>query len=153
MNTEVPLPGNAKAYTGRLITVTFDAERCLHAAECVQGMPEVFDAARRPWIRPDAAGDGETAAEAVAQVVRRCPSGALQYRLDAERDERPSHPTEISRAPDGRLVVRGDLLLHTDAGPRQETRAVLCGCGASAHQPYCDHAGVCGDRDRDGRRG
>lgn len=139
MRTEVPLPGNAKAYTGDQITVTFDSERCLHAAECVHGLPGVFDTSRRPWIRPDAA-----APEDVATVVRRCPSGALQYRLDAERDERPSHPTEISHAPDGRITVRGDLLLHTEAGLRQETRAVLCGCGASAHQPYCDHAGACG---------
>lgn len=142
MRTEVPLPGNAKAYTGAQITVIFDAERCLHAAECVNGAPEVFDTSRRPWIQPDGAEPDE-----VAQVVRRCPSGALHYRLDAAREERPSHPTEVSRAPDGRLTVRGDLLLHTDAGVRQETRAVLCGCGASAHQPYCDHAGPCG-RDR-----
>ncbi|TDE37692.1 (4Fe-4S)-binding protein [Actinomadura sp. 6K520] len=65
-----------KVYKGRSITVTFEAMRCLHAAECVRGLPEVFDTARRPWIRPDGAP-----ADRLSEVVRRCPSGALQYRL------------------------------------------------------------------------
>ncbi|MFC3996719.1 (4Fe-4S)-binding protein [Nocardiopsis sediminis] len=68
-----------KAYEGRSITVTFEARRCRHAAECVRGLPEVFDTARRPWIQPDRAP-----ADRLAEVVRRCPSGALQYRLADE---------------------------------------------------------------------
>ena len=65
-----------KAYEGKSITVTFEARRCRHAAECVRGLPEVFDPGERPWIRPDGAE-----AERLAEVVRRCPSGALQYEL------------------------------------------------------------------------
>ncbi|MGW2260502.1 (4Fe-4S)-binding protein [Streptomyces sp. NPDC001780] len=65
-----------KAYKGRSITVTFEARRCRHAAECVNGLPEVFDPGKRPWIRPDGAE-----AERLAEVVRRCPSGALRYEL------------------------------------------------------------------------
>lgn len=64
-----------KTYEGRSITVTFEAGRCRHAAECVRGLPEVFDTGRRPWIQPDNA-----AADRLAEVVTRCPSGALQYR-------------------------------------------------------------------------
>jgi uncharacterized Fe-S cluster protein YjdI len=63
-----------KTYEGRSIAVTFEAARCQHAAECVRGLPEVFDIARRPWIQPDNA-----AADRTAEVVRRCPSGALEY--------------------------------------------------------------------------
>ncbi|MEU8258959.1 (4Fe-4S)-binding protein [Micromonospora inaquosa] len=37
------------------MTVTFEARRCWHAAECVRGLPEVFDTGQRPWIRPDGA--------------------------------------------------------------------------------------------------
>jgi uncharacterized Fe-S cluster protein YjdI len=47
-----------KRYEGEHIEVTYDAARCLHAAECVHGMPAVFDTAKRPWIAPDA-GDAE----------------------------------------------------------------------------------------------
>ncbi|MFE9442131.1 (4Fe-4S)-binding protein [Streptomyces sp. NPDC006602] len=121
------------------ITVTFEARRCLHAAECLNGAPEVFDASRRPWIQPDAAP-----ADRLAEVVRRCPSGALQYALADGRRETPDRPTHIIRTPAGQLVVRGELSLDTQEGTHTETRAVLCGCGNSQLQPYCDHSGPCG---------
>ena len=62
-----------KLYAGQDVTVSFDPEVCQHAAECVRGLPSVFDSQRRPWIQPD----GASAAE-VIEVVARCPSGALQ---------------------------------------------------------------------------
>ena len=62
-----------KSYVGAEVTVSFDPEICEHAAECVRGLPAVFDTKRRPWIEPDNA----PADEVVAQVAR-CPSGALQ---------------------------------------------------------------------------
>jgi uncharacterized Fe-S cluster protein YjdI len=57
------------------ITVTFDPIICTHSGACVRGLPAVFDVHRRDWVRPYAA----TADEVEAQV-RRCPSGALQFR-------------------------------------------------------------------------
>ena len=65
----------AKAYEGAEVVVTFDASVCRHAAECVKGLPQVFDTSKRPWIDPD----GAPASEVRAQVER-CPSGALQWR-------------------------------------------------------------------------
>ncbi|MEH3052958.1 MAG: (4Fe-4S)-binding protein [Patulibacter minatonensis] len=62
-----------KAYEGRDVTVSFDHVLCAHAAECVRGLPAVFDTGRRPWILPDGAP-----ADEVASVVGRCPSGALR---------------------------------------------------------------------------
>ncbi|MCZ4118464.1 (4Fe-4S)-binding protein [Streptomyces sp. H39-S7] len=138
-STEVPIPEGARAYAGDGITVTFEAGRCLHAGECVRGLPEVFGTAGRPWIRP-----GGAPADLVAQVVRRCPSGALQYRLEGGHPEEPTHPTEISRSSSGGIAVRGDLVVHTSGEVRTETRAVLCGCGTTRHAPYCDHTGPCG---------
>ncbi|MFD3687066.1 (4Fe-4S)-binding protein [Nocardiopsis sp. NPDC058631] len=64
-----------KTYKGRSISVTFEAGRCQHAAECVRGLPEVFDIEQRPWIQPDNAS-----ADRTAEMVRCCPSGALEYR-------------------------------------------------------------------------
>ncbi|MEV4976229.1 (4Fe-4S)-binding protein [Streptomyces scopuliridis] len=83
-----------KAYKGQSITVTFEARRCLHAAECVNGLPEVFDTAKRPWIRPDGA---ET--ERLAEVVRRCPSGALRYELAVGGSKTPDRPTQLHATP------------------------------------------------------
>lgn len=67
-----------KTYTGPLLDVSFDGEICQHAAECVRGMPTVFDTSRRPWIDP---GLAATAAEAdlLREVIGRCPSGALEF--------------------------------------------------------------------------
>ena len=62
-----------KVYAGVDVDVSFDPEVCEHAADCVRGLPAVFDTTRRPWILPDAA----PAADVVAQVAR-CPSGALR---------------------------------------------------------------------------
>jgi hypothetical protein len=53
----------------------------------------------------------------VAEVVRRCPTGALHYRLLAEEPEEPTHPTVITPDPRGPLLVRGDLVLDTPEGP------------------------------------
>ncbi|MFJ4832036.1 (4Fe-4S)-binding protein [Streptomyces sp. NPDC088747] len=128
-----------KAYQTESITVTFEARRCLHAAECVHGLPEVFDTTKRPWIRPDKAS-----ADRLAEVVRRCPSGALQYELVDSGTETPDRPTTIARSSAGQLTVRGELSLETEQGRRAETRVMLCGCGQSRRQPYCDHAGPCG---------
>ena len=65
-----------KEYCTDEITVRFYAKRCTHAAECLLGLPQVFNKRHRPWINPENA----TAAE-VARVIDRCPSGALQYIL------------------------------------------------------------------------
>jgi uncharacterized Fe-S cluster protein YjdI len=120
-----------KRYDGERIEVTYDPTRCLHAAECVRGLPAVFDTAKRPWIVPDAADT-----EAVAAVVRRCPTGALHYAL---REGSPRVPTRVRLPDGGPLLLEGDLELEG----KPETRAALCRCGKSANQPYCDHSGTC----------
>lgn len=66
-----------KTYTGPLVDVSFDGEICAHAAECVRGMPAVFDPTARPWINPEVASSAE-AADQLRAVVQRCPSGALE---------------------------------------------------------------------------
>lgn len=62
------------------ITVTFDPDVCIHSGVCVRGLPAVFDVKRKRWVRPELA----SAADVAAQVAR-CPSGALQARLNAPR--------------------------------------------------------------------
>lgn len=66
-----------KTYTGPLVDVSFDGEVCEHAAECVRGMPSVFNTAKRPWVDPGVA-DTEDLANHLREVVGRCPSGALR---------------------------------------------------------------------------
>jgi uncharacterized Fe-S cluster protein YjdI len=61
--------------------VVWDAARCRHAAECVRGLPSVFDTARRPWIQPEHAPPAE-----VERVVGLCPTRALTFRAAAPDD-------------------------------------------------------------------
>ena len=129
-----------KAYTADAITVHYDRARCRHYAECVRGLPDVFDPSRRPWIRADLADR-----DRIAEVVRRCPTGALHYRLAGGESERPVEPTSIHRDPGGPLLVSGDLVLDTPAGRIRETRAALCRCGGTRLEPFCD--GACGVND------
>ena len=74
--------------------------------------------------------------------MRRCPTGALHYRLLTEEAEEPTSPTIITTDSRGPLLVRGDLALDTTEGPLRETRAALCACGRTQNQPFCD--GACG---------
>ncbi|MDX1492921.1 MAG: (4Fe-4S)-binding protein [Longimicrobiales bacterium] len=127
-----------RSYEGDGITVRFDPKRCIHAEECVHGLPSVFDADKRPWIQPEGAD-----ADAVAQVIHECPSGALTYeRTDGGPPEPvPDGPPEIRTAPDGPLYVRGSITIVDHEGNAIEAgpRVALCRCGASKNKPYCDN--------------
>ena len=125
-----------KRYEGDGITITWTAERCIHAAECVRGLPAVFDTERRPWI--DASGAD---ADAIAAVIDRCPSGALGYERVAS-DAPVSTPTAVSIQVQqgGPLFVRGRVAMSAEDGSPIEApeRMALCRCGASSKKPFCD---------------
>ena len=61
------------------ISVTFDPNICIHSGVCLRGLHKVFDVKRKRWIRPELA-----TAQEVAEQIRRCPSGALQYKMKRE---------------------------------------------------------------------
>ena len=122
-----------KAYREESVTVFFDARRCLHVAECVRGLPAVSDTDKRLWIQPDHADALE-----VAEVVRRCPTGALHYALASGNEETGDATTQITPRPDGPLMIWGRLEISTPDGTLKETRAALCRCGQSRNKPFCD---------------
>lgn len=74
--TQDAMARDLQVYETDEIVVTFAPAVCQHSGVCVRGLPEVFDVKRKRWVRPELAS-----AEAVAEQVKRCPSGALQYRL------------------------------------------------------------------------
>ena len=124
-----------KTYPSPEITVSFDSSRCFHAGECVRGLPDVFDTKARPWIRPHHAS-----AEQIAEVIGRCPSGALQFERSDGSSETAQTPTTFRLLSDGRLEVRGDLRFENNGEPMGETRATLCTCGHSSNKPFCDNS-------------
>ncbi len=125
-----------KSYKAADITVSYDASICIHAKRCVQGLPRVFDPQARPWIRPEEAG-----ADAIAEVVRRCPTGALRYESPgALPPEEPEKDVTVAPQKNGPLYVRGSARLVDGAGDMFETgpRFALCRCGGSGNKPFCD---------------
>jgi CDGSH-type Zn-finger protein/uncharacterized Fe-S cluster protein YjdI len=126
---------NIRRYEGRGCSVTYDAKRCIHAAECARGLPAVFDSKAKPWIRP-----AETEADVLAPVIERCPSGALKLeRADGTSEPVPTRNT-ATLTRDGPTYLRGDVeLVGADGTVAMiDTRMALCRCGASQNKPLCD---------------
>lgn len=144
-------------YDGEDITVTWDGKRCIHARECVHGLPAVFNPDERPWIDPDDAD-----ADEVAEVITRCPTGALQFeREDGGWEESIPEENTVEVTPGGPLYARGDIDIRDEDGAvlLSDTRVAFCRCGASGNKPLCDNthldiefdgsATVSGDGDAD----
>jgi CDGSH-type Zn-finger protein/uncharacterized Fe-S cluster protein YjdI len=126
-----------RRYAGEDIDITYSVKRCIHAAECVRNLRAVFDNSKRPWIEPNGAP-----ADAVAEVIHLCPSGALHYeRKDSGAAEATPEENVILIWEDGPLQFTGDLSISgTGVEVEDETRATLCRCGASQHKPFCDNS-------------
>jgi uncharacterized Fe-S cluster protein YjdI len=137
-----------KRYQGTPVEVSFDGARCRHAAECLRGLPAVFDLSRRPWILPDAADSDD-----VVRVVALCPTGALRTHPVTSPGETPVTPTEVTALPGGPVLLRGDLHVTGSGVDEHETRAAVCSCGSTANVPYCDGSGTCADWPHHRRKG
>jgi uncharacterized Fe-S cluster protein YjdI/CDGSH-type Zn-finger protein len=126
-----------RTYRGTDVEVSFDGDLCIHATECVRGLPAVFDRKRRPWVLADNA-----TVEEVSAVIERCPSGALQYRrLDGAPNEPAGPVTTVTPVENGPLALRGDLVVrHGDGTHERLPRAALCQCGQSKNKPFCDNS-------------
>ena len=121
-------------YPGVDVSVSYDLKRCIHAAECVKGLPQVFDPNKKPWIEPDQAGMVE-----LAEVIVRCPTGALKYEAANSTEAVPAE-NAITIDPDGPLYVHGNVVIKSSDGTEmlKDTRVALCRCGASKNKPLCD---------------
>jgi uncharacterized Fe-S cluster protein YjdI len=118
------------------ITVSWSKRRCIHVAECVRGLPEVFKPGSVPWIEP-----AQASADRVAEVVCRCPTGALHYeRHDGGAAEPVPAMNTVVPDPDGPFYLSGDVEVVAQDGVAvvRDTRVALCRCGATKHRPFCD---------------
>jgi CDGSH-type Zn-finger protein/uncharacterized Fe-S cluster protein YjdI len=131
-------PQSVFSYPGRDIDVTWDRRLCIHVGECTRARGEVFVSGRAPWGDPDRAS-----ADEVAEVVERCPTGALAHvRSDAGPAEAPPSENVVVVSNGGPLYVRGDLRIEGAPGdmPGVRSRVALCRCGQSANKPFCDNS-------------
>ena len=129
-----------KEYSNGEVTVVWEAEKCIHSAMCVKGLPEVFQPKERPWIKIDSG-----TSDKIIETVKKCPSGALSYYMtDSEDKTSETLDTKVEVLENGPLLVYGTLkITHKDG--KQETKnktTAFCRCGASQNKPYCDGAHI-----------
>jgi uncharacterized Fe-S cluster protein YjdI len=70
-----------KEYSNGEVTIVWQSALCQHSANCVRGLPGVFNGKASPWIN----AQGATTKEIIAQV-QKCPSGALSTYLNADKN-------------------------------------------------------------------
>jgi uncharacterized Fe-S cluster protein YjdI len=122
-----------KEYSGKEITVSWDPSKCIHARECVKGLPQVFDREKTPWINIKGAGEEE-----IMKVIDRCPSGALSYKKSTDSPSDPFAQIKITK--NGPLLVEGNCILMDSEGQEKKHCGpfALCRCGGSKNKPFCD---------------
>ena len=64
-------------YSNGSVTIIWKPELCIHSGNCARGLPEVFKPREKPWIN---AGGADT--KTIIDQVKKCPSGALSYKMD-----------------------------------------------------------------------
>lgn len=65
---------NKRRYTNGEIVILWQPDLCIHSANCIRGLPHVFNPRTRPWVDIDAASTDD-----LIETVMTCPSGALTY--------------------------------------------------------------------------
>lgn len=132
-----------KTYSNADTTVSWTPERCIHSEKCFQGLGQVFDPNRRPWIDMSAADSA-----AIKAQVDKCPSGALSWAAkDAPAAAMSAAPdVTVELMPDGPLLVKSAHTLNLSDGATKQRSGTTayCRCGASSRKPFCDgsHAKV-----------
>ena len=130
--------GLKKEYRTDEIAVIWEPEFCIHTANCIRGLSEVFDPRDRPWVHVD-----QAPADEIARVIMTCPTGALHFeRLDGGPQEPVPETTTVAVARNGPLVLRGTIEVRDASGTviRRDTRVALCRCGYSRNKPFCDNS-------------
>ena len=126
-----------KHYTKEDLTVVWKSDLCIHSGNCVRGLQQVFDPKRRPWI------DLEHADKArIIEQVKKCPSGALSYRMEGVVQNEGQSPNAITvtALANGPLQVNGTCEITLANGDKvtKEQKSFFCRCGASSKKPFCD---------------
>jgi len=141
-------------YKGREITIVDNHGVCSHNQACFKNLPAVFQPEKFKWIKPDNASKEE-----IIETIKKCPSGALSYKIDGIRYQNLDREPAIYVDPEGPFEVVGGILFEDDTGsrPEAEEHYTLCRCGRSKNMPFCDGTHLPGifarDQEREKKKG
>ncbi|HAX50259.1 MAG TPA: (4Fe-4S)-binding protein [Ignavibacteria bacterium] len=128
-----------KKYSNGEVTIVWKPALCIHSQKCFNGLPGVFDPAKRPWVN----SEGAETAQIIAQV-KECPSTALSYYMNAEgekdENEQVSSDIVVEAKQNGPLFVYGNVTVKKANGTIEKRTKVtaFCRCGNSNNKPFCD---------------
>lgn len=133
-----------KEYSNGEITVYWRADLCIHSANCLLKLPEVFNSKKKPWVNIHASGSRE-----IMKTVDTCPSRALTYlkspkfvtsKPRATVKMKPKY-ARVHLLKNGPALITGNFIVR-DAQKKKiqiDSEVVaICRCGASKHKPFCD---------------
>jgi len=125
-----------KKYESEDITVIWKPSLCIHAAECVKLLPEVYDPKAKPWIKIANASTAQLKFQ-----IDKCPSGALSYQMNnTNKDKIMESKIKVNILENGPLLVEGTIEITKPDGSveKKDKTTAFCRCGASVNKPYCD---------------
>lgn len=128
-----------KEYSNGEVTVVWDAKKCVHSGICVKGLPSVFRPSVRPWVRIT-----EASTEEIVEQVKQCPSTALTYYMNEDKEANRGSKRKIEVLKNGPILVHGLIEIVKGDGETEMKSKVtaFCRCGQSNTKPYCDGSHV-----------
>lgn len=136
--------GIKKEYSNGEITIVWQPALCIHSTFCWRELLAVFNPEKRPWINAFGAPT-----ERIIQQIDRCPTHALTYYYNHKKEENMkekesekavSQETQVEMAPNGPLMVTGNLHIKNKDGKIEIKNGMtaFCRCGSTKNPPYCD---------------
>jgi uncharacterized Fe-S cluster protein YjdI len=133
-----------KEFSNGEITVFWRADRCIHSANCLIGLPEVFNSKKRPWINIHASNSKE-----IMHIVDTCPSRALTYLksnklITSKPRAKPKKKAKFARIQilkNGPVLITGNFIVRDHKKKKikiDNEVTTLCRCGGSKKKPFCD---------------
>lgn len=128
-----------KEYSNGEVTIVWKPSICIHATNCWKELPEVFNPKKRPWTDANGAGT-----ERIIQQIKRCPSGALSYYMNDQKEKtmEKNENTGVKVHPtlNGPLIITGMFDYEDQQGNVEKKSGVtaFCRCGGSKNMPFCD---------------
>ncbi|MEI7501311.1 MAG: (4Fe-4S)-binding protein, partial [Bacteroidota bacterium] len=133
-----------KEFTNGEITVFWQPELCIHSANCLIGLPEVFNSKKKPWINVHASNSKE-----IMKTIDTCPSRALLYLKSPKFITSKPRSTSKKKAKfarvqilkNGPALITGNFIVRDIRKKKikiENEVAAICRCGGSKNKPFCD---------------
>jgi CDGSH-type Zn-finger protein len=122
--------GETNEYVGKEITIVDNTDVCCRDRSCIARLPQVFEP-----CDPNAASP-----EDIIETIRKCPSGALTYKIGGTHCQDFGREPSIVVTKNGPVKAVGGICLKDETGskPACEEHYTLCRCGGSRNKPFCD---------------